>query len=63
MKKLNLLKCRELGDMAVSYFTDDGGHVGMSFVPAALAEFTAFQKIQLFHFYGFSFTIVSMFSD
>ncbi len=38
MKKLNLLKCRELGDMAVSYFTDDGGHVGMSFVPAALAD-------------------------
>ena len=28
-----------------------------------IAEFTAFQKIQLFHFYGFSFTIVSMFSD
>jgi alpha-galactosidase len=38
MKKLNLIKTFEFGDMSVSYLTDNGGHVGMSFVPVSLAD-------------------------
>ena len=38
MKKQNLLREFIFGDMSVSYWTDTGEHVGLTFVPASLAS-------------------------